>query len=213
MCYMGFPTTDIDENWLSNVLWTDEAHLSLNGEVNTQNICIWASETLGFLQKCHFISPELQFGFCILQDRQALSEIIFMQDGGLPHISRSAEQLLKDTFGEDRVISRHFIYQWPPKSTDLTPCDFWLWGYIKSRVYRCRPTTLTMLKASIRWHVLSISTDMLFNAVQSVIYHLKAVFVNEGRHIEQDYDLIQERRQLPHKDLHMGDRVTVEVLR
>ncbi|UYV64948.1 hypothetical protein LAZ67_3002546 [Cordylochernes scorpioides] len=34
----------------------------------------------------------------ILQDRQALSEITFMQDGGPPHISRGAKQLQKDTF-------------------------------------------------------------------------------------------------------------------
>ncbi|UYV75217.1 hypothetical protein LAZ67_12002945 [Cordylochernes scorpioides] len=67
--------------------------------------------------------------------------------------SRGAKQLLKDTSSENRVISRHFIYQWPPRSPDLTPCDFWLWGYIKSCVYRCRPTTLAMLKASIRWHI------------------------------------------------------------
>ncbi|UYV80911.1 Transposase [Cordylochernes scorpioides] len=33
------------------------------------------------------------------EDRQALSEITFMQDGGPPHISRGAKQLLKDTFG------------------------------------------------------------------------------------------------------------------
>ncbi|UYV71954.1 hypothetical protein LAZ67_9001312 [Cordylochernes scorpioides] len=42
-----------------------------------------------------------------------------------------------------------------------------------------------MLKASIKWHVLSISIEILFNAVQSVIYRLQAVFENERRHIEQ----------------------------
>ncbi|UYV76569.1 hypothetical protein LAZ67_14001206 [Cordylochernes scorpioides] len=39
-----FQQIDIDENWLSNVLWTDEAHFSLDGEVNTQNSRIWATE-------------------------------------------------------------------------------------------------------------------------------------------------------------------------
>ncbi|UYV81529.1 hypothetical protein LAZ67_20001453 [Cordylochernes scorpioides] len=77
-------------------------------------------------------------------------EIAFMQDGGPPHISRSAEQLLKDTIGEDCVISRQFKYQWLPRSPDLTPCNFWLWKYIKPRDYRCRPPTLAMLNASIR---------------------------------------------------------------
>ncbi|UYV85194.1 hypothetical protein LAZ67_X004905, partial [Cordylochernes scorpioides] len=209
-----FRQIDIDENWLSNVLWTDEAHFSLNGEVNTQNSRIWATENPRIFTEMPLHQPRVTvwYGFTssfiigpfffeeingrtfktvsvtgeryvqllrekvipILQDRQALSEITFMQDGGPPHISRGAKQLLKDTFGEDRVISRHFIHQWPSRSPDLTPCDFWLWGYIKSRVYRCRPTTLAMLKASIRRHVSSISSDILFNAVQSVIYRLQA---------------------------------------
>ncbi|UYV68100.1 hypothetical protein LAZ67_5003060 [Cordylochernes scorpioides] len=65
-----------------------------------------------------------------VRDRQAISEITFMQDGGPPHISRGAKQLLKDTLGEDRVKSRHFMHQWPPRSPDLTPCDILLWGYI-----------------------------------------------------------------------------------
>ncbi|UYV82415.1 CNOT6L [Cordylochernes scorpioides] len=121
----------------------------------------------------------------------------FMEDGGLPHISCGVKQLLKDTFSENRVISRHFIHQWPTRSPDLTPCDFGLWGYIKSCVYRCWPITLVMLKASIRRHISSISTNMLFNAVQAVIHRLQAVFENEGRKFSKDCDLIQERRRLP----------------
>ncbi|UYV65420.1 hypothetical protein LAZ67_3004314 [Cordylochernes scorpioides] len=153
---------DIDENWLSNVLWTDDAHFYLKGEFNIQNCLILATENPRIFTEILLNQPRVT----VLA--KALSEITFMKDGGPPHISRGAKQLLKDTFGENRVISRHFIYQWPPRSPDLTPCDFCLWGYIKSCVYRCWPTTLAMLKASIRWHVLSISTDMLFNAVHSV---------------------------------------------
>ncbi|UYV64946.1 hypothetical protein LAZ67_3002543 [Cordylochernes scorpioides] len=97
------------------------------------------------------------------------------------------------------AIETLFTYgEWSPRNLDLTPCDFWLWRYIESRVYRCRPTTLAMLKASIRRHVSSISTDMLFNAVQSVIYRLQAVFEMKDATLSKDCDLIQERRQLPH---------------
>ncbi|UYV64638.1 hypothetical protein LAZ67_3001420 [Cordylochernes scorpioides] len=39
-----FRQIDIDENWPSNFLWTDDAHFSLNGEFNFQNSCIWATE-------------------------------------------------------------------------------------------------------------------------------------------------------------------------
>ncbi|UYV65386.1 hypothetical protein LAZ67_3004168 [Cordylochernes scorpioides] len=206
-----FRQIDIDENWLSNVLWTDEAQFSLNGEVNTQNSRIWATENPRIFTEmplhqrrvivwCGFTSSFIIGPFFfeeingrtfktasvtgeryvqllrekvipILQDRQALSEITFMQDGEPPHISRGGKQLLKDTFGEDRVISRHFIHQWPSRSPDLTPCDFWIWGYIKSRVYRCRPTTLVMLKASIRRHVSSISSDiyLMLSILSSIV--------------------------------------------
>ncbi|UYV79914.1 hypothetical protein LAZ67_18001034 [Cordylochernes scorpioides] len=59
----------------------------------------------------HYVQPLREKVIPILQDRQALSEITFMQDGEPPHISRGAKQFLKDTFGKNRVISRHFIHQ------------------------------------------------------------------------------------------------------
>ncbi|UYV70290.1 K02A2.6-like, partial [Cordylochernes scorpioides] len=98
------------------------------------------------------------------------------------------QTIAEGSLGEDRVISRHFIHQWPPRGPDLTPCDFCLWEYIESRVYRCQPNTLAMLKTYIRQHISSISTDMLFDAVKSVIYRLQAVFENEGRHIERGFE-------------------------
>ncbi|GFW42775.1 hypothetical protein TNCV_473651 [Trichonephila clavipes] len=48
--------------------------------------------------------------------------------------------LLKDTFG-DRLISRFGPVNWPPKSCDLTPLDYFLWGYVKSLVYADKPQT------------------------------------------------------------------------
>ncbi|UYV76385.1 hypothetical protein LAZ67_14000246 [Cordylochernes scorpioides] len=142
-----FRQIDIDENWLSNFLWTDDAHFSLNGEFNIQNSRIWATENPRIFTKIPLYQPRVTvlcgftsfiigtfktvfvtgeryekrvFPYCRVK---ALSEITFMKDGGPPHTSRGAKQLLKDTFGENRVIGRHFIYQWPPRSTDLTPCD------------------------------------------------------------------------------------------
>ncbi|UYV79038.1 hypothetical protein LAZ67_17000831, partial [Cordylochernes scorpioides] len=128
-----FRRIDIDENWLSNVLWTDDAHFSLNGEFNIQNSRIWATDNPSIFTEMPLYQPRVTVlcgftSFIIVQllREKALSEITFMKDGGPPHISRGAKQLLKDTFCENRVISRHFIYQWPPRSPDLTPCDFCL---------------------------------------------------------------------------------------
>ncbi|GFX99874.1 uncharacterized protein TNCV_259111 [Trichonephila clavipes] len=54
-----------------------------------------------------------------------------MQDGAPPHITRCVKDVLKHHFTEERVISRQFRHLWPPRSPDLNPCDFWLWGHLK----------------------------------------------------------------------------------
>ncbi|GFW06585.1 uncharacterized protein TNCV_2189181 [Trichonephila clavipes] len=66
-----------------------------------------------------------------LQARQRLSRIIFMQDGAPPHFTRCVKDVFKHHFKEERVISRQFHHLWPPRSPDLNPCNFWLWGHLK----------------------------------------------------------------------------------
>ncbi|GFV33225.1 uncharacterized protein TNCV_4635141 [Trichonephila clavipes] len=67
---------------------------------------------------------------------------------------------------------------------DLGPCDYWLWGYLKSQVYRDRPTSLGMLKDNIRLQCLTITPDMLYSAVHNIIPRLQLLLRNDGEHIE-----------------------------
>ncbi|GBM23639.1 hypothetical protein AVEN_117389-1 [Araneus ventricosus] len=76
-----------------------------------------------------------------LQQRGCVESTIFMQDGAPPHIATPLKQLLNLHFRNDRIISRHFPTTWPPRSLDLNPCDFWLWGYLKHVVYGVRLRT------------------------------------------------------------------------
>ncbi|CAB4013011.1 Hypothetical predicted protein [Paramuricea clavata] len=46
----------------------------------------------------------------------------------------------------NRVIAFGQPREWPPRSPDLTPCDFFLWGYLKSRVYQTPPQNLEDLR-------------------------------------------------------------------
>jgi hypothetical protein len=46
-----------------------------------------------------------------------------------------------------RWIDRGVRVQWPPKSPDLTPLDFCLWGWMKSEVYRENVNTRDQLVA------------------------------------------------------------------
>jgi hypothetical protein len=39
--------------------------------------------------------------------------------------------------------------QWPPHSPDLNPCDFYLWGMLKDKVYVNNPHMAEGLKENI----------------------------------------------------------------
>ncbi|GFT53387.1 transposable element Tc3 transposase [Trichonephila clavipes] len=74
--------------------------------------------------------------------------------------------LLKDTFG-DRLISRFGTVSWPPRSCDLRPLDYFLWGYVKSLVYADKPRTLDHLEDNIRRVIADIRQKMLEKVIEN----------------------------------------------
>ncbi|GFU69402.1 uncharacterized protein TNCV_3887201 [Trichonephila clavipes] len=87
----------------------------------------------------NFLIPEL--------NNHDVQELWFQQDSSTCHTARTTIDLLKDTFG-DRLISRFGPVNWPPRSCDLTPLDYFLWGYVKSLVYADKPQTPDHLEAT-----------------------------------------------------------------
>ena len=54
------------------------------------------------------------------------------------------------------------LLAWPPRSPDATPCDFFLWGYVKDQVYvPPLPVSTRELKVRIRTAIETITADML----------------------------------------------------
>jgi hypothetical protein len=45
-----------------------------------------------------------------------------------------------------RMISWRGNIEWPARSPELNACDFFLWGYLKSKVYEKKPRTTVDLK-------------------------------------------------------------------
>jgi hypothetical protein len=60
-----------------------------------------------------------------------------------------------------RVISRFSDVPRSPRLLDLTASDFFVWGYLKSKVYSTRPTDLHALKQTIREEIAQISGETL----------------------------------------------------
>ena len=72
----------------------------------------------------------------------------FQHDGASSHYTRHVMQHLNDTF-PNRWIGRGSTINWPPRSPDLTPLDFCLWGWMKSEVYRKKVDTRDELLVNI----------------------------------------------------------------
>ncbi|GFW72343.1 uncharacterized protein TNCV_703801 [Trichonephila clavipes] len=110
------------------------------------------------------------------------TELWFQQDGATCHTARATIDLLKDTFG-DRLISRFGPGNWPPRSCDLTPLDYFLWGYVKSLVYADKPQTLDHLEDNIRRVIADIRPQMLEKVIENWTSRLDYIRASHGNHM------------------------------
>ncbi|GFS57503.1 putative DD41D transposase [Trichonephila clavipes] len=145
------------------ILFSDEAHFWLNGYVNKQNCRIWSEANPQVYVETP-LHPEKLTVWCALSAGGI--ELCFQQDGATCHTARATIDLLKDTFG-DRLISRFRPVNWPPRSCDLTPLDYFLWGYVKSLVYADKPQTLDQLEDNIRRVIADIRPQMLEKVIEN----------------------------------------------
>ncbi|GFT53983.1 transposable element Tc3 transposase [Trichonephila clavipes] len=157
-------------------LFSDEAHFWLNGYVNKQNCRIWREANPQMYVETP-LHPEKLTVWCALwvggiigpyffKNDEGHKELWFQQDGATCHTARATIDLLKDTFG-DRLISRFGSENWPPRSCDLTPLDYFLWGYVKSLVYADKPQTLDHLEGNIRRVIADIRPQMLEKVIEN----------------------------------------------
>ena len=66
----------------------------------------------------------------------------FHQDGARPHITRGVRTWISSKFG-NRTIGEYLNTHWLARSPDLTPMDFFLWGWVKDQLYQCYPIEVT----------------------------------------------------------------------
>jgi len=73
---------------------------------------------------------------------------MFQKDGAPPHWGSYFRRFLDATFPK-RWIGRDGPTPWPPRSPDITPHDFFLWGYVKEKVFSTPVPDITNLNARI----------------------------------------------------------------
>lgn len=110
--------------------------------------------------------------------------VMYQQDGAPPHYAREVRQYLDETFA-NKWIGRRGAYEWPPRSPDLTPMDFFLWGHIKTILYRTPPQSLEDLKVRIQAACKEISAKTLERVRADFEHRLYYCLQEGGAQFEQ----------------------------
>jgi hypothetical protein len=104
------------------------------------------------------------------------------QDLTPTHYTRLVMQHLSGTF-PDPWICRGSTINWPPTSPDLTPLDFCLWGWLKSKTYGGKVNT----QEELLYHIMDIIArikqrqDVLRRATRHVLARVaKCIDVDGG---------------------------------
>ena len=80
-----------------------------------------------------------------LQTKSNFDEFFLQQDRPPPHYALRVRDYLDEVFPQ-HWFGRRGTIQWPPRSPDLTPMDFFFWGVVKNKVYEKNPKTVSELK-------------------------------------------------------------------
>ena len=136
----------------NKIIQSDEAQFKLNGrvtrdnwvywsdtnphELNVPGITVWAgicNDGLigpfffdGTVKAQNYLEMLQQQFLPAAENLVNLSEFHFQQDGATPHYGLIVGQWLNNKF-PDRWLGRRGPIEWPARSPDLTPLDFFLW--------------------------------------------------------------------------------------
>ena len=195
-----------DDQLIDKIVWSDESQFRLDGTVNRHNDIVWASNNphrqvevphsqqsvmvwCG-LSSQGLIGPHFFDGSVNSESYLNVLETVvwpavrrrgltFQQDGAPAHYSLRVRQWLEKKF-PGRWIGRRGPINWPPRSPDLTPCDYFLWGWMKERVYRDRATSTAQLRELIRTACSELSADMCQDVCRSASQRFQQCCDREG---------------------------------
>ncbi|KAK3923963.1 Transposable element Tc3 transposase [Frankliniella fusca] len=113
----------------------------------------------------------------------------FMQDAAPGHTAHRVRRCLNHRRRwRGRWIGKFSPNQnWPVRSPDLTPCDFWLWGTLKDRLFPAdgvRYENPEELKAAITRECRAISEDEIASVFTNMERRIGCCLIADGGHFE-----------------------------
>ena len=192
--------------FLSKILFSDEVNFYLNGVVSNTHFRIWSCKNPHTIVEKSLHAPKVSVWLAFseefsikpyffdgnvdgekyrdmitthlipqLRTKRMLSNCIYQQYGATPHTAGETIQLLQHHF-PGRLISSKSDFEWPSNSPDLNPLDYFLWGYVKQKVY------ITEVNEALE----TVPQFMLAKAINSVSMRLLLCETNNGGHFENE---------------------------
>jgi hypothetical protein len=130
--------------------------------------------------------------FPAIKKQNAVDEYWFMQEGATPHRTKDVFETLFNCFNT-RVIRLNYPkfakggLEWAPYCPDLNSLYFFFWGYLKDKVYKNNPKTLSELKNSINFATKNIEVQVLQCVLQNFCKRLELCQESDGSHFEHIY--------------------------
>ena len=205
-----------DETFHKSICFSDEAVFHINGSVNKHNLHYWnevnphvklavpncresvvvwcmvgisgllaydiSFDTMNSDRYCTVLSEKVVPYFT----QRRYKNKYYQQDGAPPHYSLAAREIL-DKHLTNRWIGRRGTIEWPPRSPDLTICDFCIWGILRDKVYKNRPTTRIELARKIERELNNLAEDIFSNAYDSFMRRCEACIACDGYQFEQNF--------------------------
>ena len=110
----------------------------------------------------------------------------WQQDGAPAHISNASMRYLGGQF-PGKIMSKRGDWPWPPRSPDLTVCDFFLWGYLKHQIWKeNQPQNLGQLRLAIARELHAIPLQMIQNAFDAMIKRCRSCIDNGANNIPNE---------------------------
>jgi len=189
--------------------YTDEAYFQLNGYVNSQNMRMWSAEN-----PHEFIEAPLhplKVGLWVAISRRRIFYVFFeqnvtannyienmltpfvqqlhddeitqgyfQQDKATAHTAHATIDFLRQ-FYDDRIIDQNL---WPSHSPDISVPDFFLFSYLKNRVYQHDPQNLEELRNAISEEIETITPAIMSNVYENLKKRIRLCLQNGGQHFQ-----------------------------
>ena len=119
-----------------------------------------------------FVTPRLQ-------EQLGDIEFFFQQDGAPPHFHHDVRTYLNENM-QNRWITRRGTIEYPPKSPDLTPMDFFLGWFLKDKIYSRKPKTIAEMRVATEEECAQIQEEMLLDVCRSISSRYKKCIEQNG---------------------------------